>query len=212
MGPQASSLLLKLIIENTKKYKKVLSDEDYPEIVLLSLPVPNFTQDIKKKEAAKKLIIDRLSVLKVANTDINVIACNTAHLLLPDIQKASGLKFLRMPELVLQKVIDRNAKRVGLLASHTTVRSGLYSSEDLEIILPDNKDQKTINQLIMRQIQDDISHTDKEMLRCIVDKMIKKYDLDVVILGCTELPVILGDHPSVITSLHVLADEALKAV
>ncbi len=63
----------------------------------------------------------------------------------------------------------------------------------------------------MKQIQGRITDLDRAALKQLIDEFVEVRSLDVVILGCTELPVIVGsEHPKTISSLHVLADKLLQ--
>ena len=212
MGPQASNLLLSLLIESSHKFTTIQSDEDFPDIVLLNVPMPNFTQDTANQTRATEVLLSKLPILEQAQTTVNAIACNTVHLMLPEIQASTNLKFIHMPNLVINHAKKMRFKKVGLLGSQTTVDSDLYrpDTKELSVIKPNAGMQRKINHLIMAQIQGKISQDDRSQLKEIVERFIEDYTLDAVILGCTELPVILGEHPRCISSLHVLADSLLE--
>ena len=213
MGPQASNLLLSLLIENSHKFTTIKSDEDFPDIVLLNVPVPNFTQNKSNQAKALEILKTKLPILESAGTKVNAIACNTAHLLLPELEQESGLVFLNMPKLTIEEATKSGAKRVGLFGSETTMRSDLYDQMPPGAVLvkPSQKQQDKINQLIMRQIQGNITSSDRKAAKRLIDTFVTNQSLDVVILGCTELPVIVGgSHPKTVSSLHVLADKLLE--
>jgi len=126
MGPQASAKLYNLLIEGSKAYTPAAVDDDYPEIVIFSVPVPNFISDKQQLNTAKKMLIKRAKLLEKAGCSIAGIACNTAHILLPDIQAKTKVPFLSIPELVASKIKSAGFKRIGLLATPTTLASDLY--------------------------------------------------------------------------------------
>src|SRR4051794_924820 len=102
MGPQASAKLYELLIEGTQKYTAAAVDEDYPEIVLISAPVPNFISNKNELQNAKQLLIERTKLLETAGCTINGLACNTAHILLPELQLVTKVPFLSIPKLVAE--------------------------------------------------------------------------------------------------------------
>ena len=126
MGPQASAKLYNLIIDGSKNYTSAAVDEDYPEIVIFNVPVPNFISNKNKLNKAKRMLIKRAKLLEKAGCTINGIACNTAHILLPDIQAVTKVQFLSIPKLVADKIKSSGFKKVGLLATPTTLNSSLY--------------------------------------------------------------------------------------
>jgi len=126
MGPQASVKLYELIIKVAKRYNLDAVDDDYPESVLLSVPVPNFISNKNKLPEARKMLMKRTKLLEKAGCTINCIACNTAHILLPELQAVTNVPFLSIPNLVAQRVKLAGYRRVGLLATPTTLASNLY--------------------------------------------------------------------------------------
>jgi len=126
MGPQASAKLYNLLIDGSKAYTPAVVDDDYPEIVIFSVPVPNFISNKNKLNKAKQMLIKRAQLLEKAGCVVNGIACNTAHILLTDIQTKTKVPFLSIPKLVAEKVKLAGFKRIGLLATPTTLASDLY--------------------------------------------------------------------------------------
>ncbi|MEI6237608.1 MAG: aspartate/glutamate racemase family protein [Candidatus Saccharibacteria bacterium] len=126
MGPQASAKLYDLLIEGSKAYTPAAVDDDYPEIVIFSVPVPNFISNKQYLNKAKTMLIKRARLLEMSGCIINGIACNTAHILLPEMQVSTKVPFLSIPKLVAEKIKLAGFKKVGLLATPTTLASDLY--------------------------------------------------------------------------------------
>lgn len=214
MGPQASVRLYELLVEGTQVYTPVAIDSDYPAIVLLNVPVPNFISDKSQLEEAKQMLIDATILLEQAGCNINGIACNTAHLLLPDLQAATKVPFLSIPELVAEKIKAAGFERVGLLATPTTLSLKLYDQalQDIAVVVrPEKIVADQTENYIYKQLQNDIQATDAKAFRKLVSDFKKTEKLDAVILGCTELPLIYNRTDShVIDTLQLLSDGLLK--
>lgn len=213
MGPQASARLYELLIEGTKAYTPAAIDSDYPEIVLLNVPVPNFISNKKQMDKAKKMLIERTILLEQAGCIVNGIACNTVYILLADLQAVTKVPFLSIPRLVAERVEAAGFERVGLLATPSTLDSNLYDKALRETVLvrPEAKTAEKIEALIYKQLQNRISVNDRKSLRKLVRGFKKAEKLDVVILGCTELPLIYGKADKrVIDTLQLLADGLLE--
>lgn len=215
MGPQASSRLYELLIEGTKEFNPAAFDDDYPSIVLLNVPVPNFLTSTKNMSIAKDMLIKATKNLEDSGCTINGIACNTAHILLPDLQASTKVRFLSIPELVADKIQSAGYKRVGLLATPTTLKSKLYDDAldgKVELIRPSQKYMKIIEEFIYKQLNGNIRNADKKEFRKLVKAFAAAENLDAVILGCTELPLVFGisKDEKVIDTLQVLSDGLLK--
>lgn len=215
MGPQASAHLQTLLVRDTPKHTTVQSDTDFPEIVLLSVPVPNFVANKEHLKHVKHILIDRTKLLEQAGCSVAGVACNTAHVLLPDIQAATTVPFVSIPELVSAKVDEAGFRRVGLLATPTTLSSTLFDDaleNNITLIRPTATMAENVETLIFRQLQGTRTVADKLSLRRIVEQFIDDQRLDAIILGCTELPLVFGetDDVRVIDTLQVLSEGLLR--
>ncbi|MEI6228854.1 MAG: aspartate/glutamate racemase family protein [Candidatus Saccharibacteria bacterium] len=125
MGPQASAKLLTMLIDRSKFFTNKIID-DCPEIILISVPVPNFISNKNNIKTAQAMLIKRAKLLEKAGCNINCIACNTAHILLPAIQASTNVPFLSIPKLVAKIIKQSGFKKVGLLASPTTLAATIF--------------------------------------------------------------------------------------
>ena len=217
MGPQASARLVDLIISKTPDFVDSPIDSDFPEIIHLSAPVPNFIANKYNMKKAKEILLKRTQFLEDAGSTINGIACNTAHLLLPELQASTVVPFLSIPNLVSEQIKAAGFKRVGLLATPTTLGSRIYDEalKDIcELLKPDSSTVKKLEAFIFRQLSGKITATQRNQFRKLVDDFKNQQNLDCVVLGCTELPLVFGnnDDAAIIDSLDVLADGLLDHV
>jgi aspartate racemase len=215
MGPQASAKLYELLIKGTQKYTPAAVDDDYPEIVLLNVPVPNFISNKNELPKAKQMLIDRTKLLEQAGCTVNGIACNTAHILLPELQAETSVPFLSVPKLVASQAKIAGYERVGILATPTTLGSTLYDeafADIAEIVRPDQGFAKQIEQYIYLQLNGKLSENERQTFRQQVSDFKQNSRLDAVILGCTELPLVYDDSSNddtILDTLQILSDALL---
>lgn len=214
IGPQASNKLYELIINMTANYTEAALDEDYPDIVLLNIPVPNFISDKNNIPKAKQMLLEKTQLLEQAGCKINGIACNTVHLLLPELQKRTNVPFLSLPRLAAEEIEERGYKRVGLLATPTTLDSSLYDDEikTAQIVRPPIELRKLVEECIYAELSGQLTVQQQNELKAQVEQFRQDEKLDAVILGCTELPLVYGDDAdqAVINTLELLADGLLE--
>lgn len=216
MGPQASARLYELLIEGTASFTPAAIDSDFPEIVLLNVPVPNFVSNKNNLPKAKAILVERTKLLEAANCSVIGIACNTAHILLHDLQAATNVPFVSLPQLVAQRVKLANFKRVGLLATPTTLNSTLYDDAFVgiaELIRPTRAFGRQIERVIYRKLGGRLTAQEQRTFRRDIAKFKQANTLDAVILGCTELPLVFGgsNDPSVLDTLQILSEALLEA-
>lgn len=216
MGPYASAYFYKLLLKKSGSEYEAKKNDDYPEIVIDSLPVPDFISDTNQLLKAKNILISRAKKLKAFGCNVITMVCNTGHILYPDLKINSGTQLISLIDLVKVRVKSLELKRVGLLATKVTIEKRVYHDEfdgsGVEIVIPDEKFQK-IQERIIREV---IAHGETRSFEKILAKktreFIKNGHLDGVILGCTELPLVFpkDKFDNVIDCLDVLADSLLE--
>ncbi len=215
MGPQASARLYELLISGTKQYNAAAIDSDFPSIVLLNVPVPNFVTNKDHLAPARELLIKSTKILEGAGCTINGIACNTAHILLPDLRASTTVPFLSIPELVNRVVKNNEYKRVGLLATPTTLKASIYDdriASRVALVRPRIEVALNTEKLIYKQLKGIITPKDRFRFRRLVEDFKTEQNLDAVILGCTELPLVYGttEDETIIDTLQILCNELLS--
>ncbi|MFC1790678.1 aspartate/glutamate racemase family protein [Patescibacteria group bacterium] len=116
-----------------------------------------------------------------------------------------------MTELVAKRCKQLGYKKVGLLGSPVTLRSGLYTKElskkNIKLILPIETQRKVVDRIIRYVLAGESNEADKEAYIEIITDLISR-GAEGVILGCTELPLAINYEAlgsKVISSMEVLA-------
>ena len=194
MGPQASLELHRRIITRAAD-AGARENEDYPEIVHVSIPVPDFISSGNSKKGLLRLK-QSLRTIGFHDTDKVILACNTAHLLLPEIEAQFGVRFISLIDAVSDVIKHNNFKTIGLLASPTTIKKQLYSKpiqvNGGVVILPTSQEIGTLENAIRHIIANGSADDVRGLIEPIVQRMVQD-GAEQVILGCTELSVIFKD-------------------
>jgi len=215
MGPQASLALYELLISRAQKQYGANENHKYPEIIIDSVPVPDFISDQSKQEEAAVMLEKRVRQISMMGASFISVSCNTACVLLDRLQKQATVPIVSIiNEVMFSICIDHTP--VFLLASPTSLKLGLYqlalTQYGIPYIVPQNRDFRGIEYLIRSVIQG----KDKEALKRKVIRLVERYrtttNMRGIVLGCTELPLIFPTNyplPSY-NSLSILADSLLK--
>lgn len=215
MGPQASLALYELLILRAQKYYGANENHKYPEIIIDSVPVPDFISDQSKQEEAAVMLEKRVQQMNIVKANFITISCNTACILLNRLQKQTTIPIISIIDEVISSIhIDHTP--ILLLASPTSLQLGLYqltlARHGIPYIVPRNRDFREIEYLIRSVIQG----KDKRMLEHKIVRLVERYrtttNMKGLVLGCTELPLIFPANyplPSY-NSLSILADSLLK--
>ena len=155
----------------------------------------NWTENAKiLSGAAKKL--------EAAGADFIVIATNTMHKLVPDIEKEISIPILHIADAAADSVKRDGISRVGLLGTKYTMTQDFIKdrlrSADLEVIVPNEKDIEFVNNVIFNElcVGSVLEPSRKEYQRIISD--MKNRGAEAVILGCTEIGMLISDKDSVL--------------
>jgi aspartate racemase len=198
MGPEATVDYYMAIISHFK-------DRDnppvYPEILLYSVNMWEFLEMMKQKE------YDRA-------TDFLLARIENLNLLFDALQQKSVLPLISIVEATCSKAIADKLQRPGLLGTGFTMKADFYSrvfrKQGIDIVVPDLADIEIINEKIFSEIELGIFNKEtKDLLVGIIQKMVIRQHIDSIILGCTELPLILTEKEYAgipvlnTTSIHV---------
>ncbi len=215
MGPLATADLFRKIVLNTKAEK----DQDHIRVLVdNNTNIPDRTGAILAggKDPVPELT-KSAKALSAMGADLLIMPCNTAHYFHKSVQESVNIPVLHMIEITMEALKKRGVKKAGLLATDGTVQSGIYQNvfdeSGIELIKPDEKGQKTVMSLIYDGIKAskwDFDTTDvKKAMESLFDM-----GAEVLILGCTELPLAKEmynlDYLSVDPTLE-LARAAIKA-
>lgn len=215
MGPFASIELCKRLLEKSVKNFGAKSCDDFPEIVLDSIPIPDFISDTGNLPIATKTLVSRVNKLNRFGCTTIAMVCNTGHILFPILSKVSNAEMVSLIKIIRNKVTLLKFKRVGLLATKTTINSNIFQEEfkntGIKIVIPNQKDIDTCEKLIREVIANKNFDSKTNQLQIIIQRFIKEKGLGGVILGCTELPLVLQKNklPNIVDCLDVLSDELL---
>jgi aspartate racemase len=214
MGPLAAARLFERIVVLTKACN---DNEHIPLIIDNNTNIPDRTKFILNDgdNPTRELVRSAIR-LEMMGADVIIIACNTAHYYYDEITKFVRVPIINMIEETAKYIKSSypNIKCAGLLATEGTCRSGIYEREfgksGLEIIIPEQEEQQHITELIydIKKGRADIDPTNAIKL---VSKL-KDQGAEVIILGCTELPIAASRFnicSSYVDSSEVLAMSAI---
>lgn len=211
VGPQATASIYQSVMRQASLDHGAANNDDYPYLVVASVPVPDFISNKKNIPKAKEMLVDAAKGLVGAGCDILCIGSNTVHILLEEIQEVVNKPFLSMVELVSAECMNRNYKKVALLGTPVLVESGLYERElqkhGIELITPDEAQEFVCDEVIRCIIAGKSIDNIKERYVGVLNAMFDS-GAEAIILGCTELPMVLNYEAlgkRVISSDEILA-------
>lgn len=180
-------------------YYRKHQDYYYPEMIIYSLDFQAFTdmENENRMEDYKDYILYGIKALSNAGAEFVAMSANSPHSVIEDIRSSSPLPFVSIVDSVAQQAIKSSLKKVLLTGIKYTMQSSFYQTGmakyGVEVIVPDQNDQVEIDNIIFEELVLNIIKSDT---RKRFKQIIAKYDVEGVILGCTELPLLLQQNES----------------
>jgi aspartate racemase len=195
LTPQATIEYYKLIIS---QYHNKIDSAVFPEMVIESVDVSkvhHLTMG-KKFQQLIQYLSESMNNLMKAGSDVILIASNTPHLFYEDITRNVGVPVISIVDATYNEVMKSKKNRIGLLGTIPTMQSDLYKkpfiNTEIQIFVPEITQQDFLQEKIFKQfsrgifIEEDITAVGN-----MIHQLKSKYNINGLILGCTELPIFL---------------------
>ena len=220
IGPESTVYYYQRII---KEYQKRTKSVHYPNIIITSIDMTEMLLYEKNREydALVGMLNSAVDALKKASSDFVVIASNTPHVVFDRLEKNAGVKLISIVDSACEYIENKGYTKALLTGTLYTMQENFYgkraAKHRFELIVPSKEDMLDIQDVIFPELEEGILIPEKKEKYCgIVEKYAKRQDIDCVILGCTELPLMISDKdvsvPAINTSeIHVqkIVDEML---
>lgn len=145
-------------------------------------------------EGIKTSLIPIAKTLEKSGVDALAIATNTIHKVADDLEEEISIPLIHIADCVSKKCIQDKKKKIGLLGTKYTMEENFLKDRlkknGLEIVIPKNKEE--INRIIFDELcKGKIKETSKKYYIDCINHMIKKEGIEGVILGCTEIEMLI---------------------
>ncbi|MFP4051732.1 MAG: aspartate/glutamate racemase family protein [Thermoplasmata archaeon] len=198
LGPHSSIEYYKKLIEMSQKKW----DHKNPDIIIYNKDDGEWAELIEYKKdykKAKEFLFEAIKALTSAGSDFIIMASNTPHLFYDELQERITIPMLSISDSIAKEAEISGYENVGLIGTKMTMNSNFYydSFEDTDINLkvPDDEKQDMIHEKIVEELVKGIMKDEtKAKLSEACKQFIKMENLDSLILGCTELPLILSEE------------------
>jgi aspartate racemase len=142
---------------------------------------------------------DAIDKLRLAGADLAALTANTPHIVFDELQARSALPLISIVEAACDKVQELNLKTVALFGTRFTMQAPFYptvfSRSDVKLVLPNDEEQHYIHEIYMGELLKDVFRPEtRARLLAIADEMRERDHIEAVILGGTELPLVLRDE------------------
>ncbi len=194
--------------------KSILYSVDFAEIEEL--------QHQGKWDEATQMLIDAAKRVEKGGADFLLICTNTMHRMADDVQRHIRIPLLHIADATAEKIKARGLRRVGLLGTRFTMEGDFYrgrltEKHGMDVIIPDAQGRATIHRIIYDELcRGKINQASREQCLRVMEHIAAE-GAEGIILGCTEIGLLVKDEDSPIplfdtTKIHAVAavEYALK--
>jgi len=190
--------------------KIVMESYDFAEMAAL--------QQSGRWDEARAMMEATARKLARAGADFLMICCNTMHLMADAVEKAAGLPLLHIADPLGAAIRAKGLRRVGLLGSCFTMeKAGVISGrlEDkfgISSIVPDEAGRATIDGVIQTElVRGRFLEPSRAAYRAVMAKLVEQ-GAQGIILGCTEIPLLISQADATVPVFDTTALHATAAV
>jgi aspartate racemase len=197
----------------------LLGPHAHPEVSLHSHSLADYVQCLDRgdRQGVAELMLSSAHKLAKGGADFLICPDNTIHQALPWVEPRSPLPWLHIAEVVAAQAVARGFRCLGVTGTRWLVDSEVYpeklAARGLAYVLPTHEERDETNRIIMDELVRGIFKP--EAIACyqrVISRM-KDEGCDAVVLGCTEIPLIMNDTNSPLPTLdstRLLAQAALR--
>ncbi len=202
-----------------KEGSQYMGEHSHPEVSLHNHPLSDYMKFINKGDwdGVAELMLSSSERLAKTGADFLISPDNTIHQAFPMVIKKSPLPWLHIAEEVAKEAMGRHYRNIGILGTRFLMEGPVYPEAlkrfQIACRIPPEKERQRINEIIFRElVYGIIDGSSKKYFQDIITEF-RSEGCDAVILGCTEIPLIVLPSESplpVLDSTRILARAALR--
>ena len=198
---------------------QLLGAHAHPEVSMHTHSLAEYMECIYRSDwtGVGELMLSSANKLATIGADFLICPDNTIHQALPYVEPRSPLPWLHIAGVVADKAVERGFKRLGLTGTRWLIESEVYpeklTARGLEFLRPNTSDRDEINRIIFDELVYGVFKSEAVAYFQHVIGRMKDDHCDAVVLGCTEIPLIMNDSNSPLPTLdstRLLARAALR--
>jgi aspartate racemase len=196
-GPESTIEYYRLLVS---KYRE-RTDGTSPPLIINSVDIKRLIEWMTAGELAKvtDYLVAEIEKLQRAGADLAALTANTPHIVFDELQRRSTLPLISIVEAARDEAQALGLKTVGLLGTGFTMRAPffpeLFSRVGVKLVVPNEQEQAYIHEKYMGELLKDLFLPEtRARLLAIADEMKARDSIEGLILGGTELPLLLRDE------------------
>lgn len=200
MTPESTKEYYERLIQRARERRSDPDPLRNPVIVVYSLDLAEVVTPQRAGRTAEvaAMLADALERLRAAGAELGAFTANTPHAYLDEVMPRTSLPLVSIVDATREAAAALGVARVMLLGTSTTLEARMYpeglAAAGIEVVVPDQVDREFLDRAIYGELS--LGRVTPEVRRRCLDictGAIRDHGVEAVILGCTELPLVLGD-------------------
>jgi aspartate racemase len=198
----------------------VLGRHAHPEVTMHTYPLSEYMRhiDAGRWDEAARLMLSSAGKLAAVGADFLICPDNTLHQAVDEIRAQSPLPWLHIAEVIASEAVQRGYRRLGVLGTRYLMEGPVYptklAAQGLQYTIPGPDSRQRINQIIFDElVYGRLDDRARAYFKGVIAQL-KEQGCDAVVLGCTEIPLLITETDSSLPTLdstRLLARAALRA-
>jgi aspartate racemase len=184
----------------THTYTERYGDYGYPEVIIYSVSFQSYVDwpEQDRWDLVAQGLGEAARKLEAAGAGLIVIAANTMHIVYDQVQAGVSIPVLSLLDAVGDAILEVGIDTVGLLGTRFTMEKPFYQEalarRGIHVLVPDERDREYVNAVIYQElVAGRIRDQSRARFIAIIQKLAER-GAQGVILGCTEIPLLVGEQ------------------
>jgi aspartate racemase len=196
MSPESTVAYYEYI---TRTYTERFGDYGYPEILIYSVSFQQYVDwpNQDRWDLVAEGLGQAAEKLAAAGAELILIATNTMHLVFDEVQARAGVPMISLLDATAEAILGRGFRKVGLLGTRFTMEKGFYQDalarRGISTLVPGAEDREYVHRVIYDELAaGQIRDESRAGFLAIIRRLVER-GAEGVILGCTEIPLLVSE-------------------
>ncbi|MEM7562793.1 MAG: aspartate/glutamate racemase family protein [Pseudomonadota bacterium] len=173
-------------------------------------------QHVGDWDGTADVLIDAAKRLESGGADFFLIATNTMHQVADQVKKSVNIPLLHIADATGSALCRQNVQRVGLLGTAFTMEMPFYREHierlGIEVVVPELHDRQIVHDIIYQELCQGVIDDDSREVYVSIINRLQDQGIENIILGCTEISMLIGEKDTPTTLFDTTAIHAEAAV
>jgi aspartate racemase len=199
LGGMSPESTVEYYLHITRTYTERYGDYAYPEVLMYSVSFQPYVDwpEQDRWDLVARGLSEAARRLEVAGADVIAIATNTMHLVVDQVQASVNVPVLSLLDVVAGAILASGMRTVGLLGTRFTMEKGFYQAalarQGITVLVPDEEGRAYVNEVIYNElVAGQIRDESRARYVALIEELAGR-GAEGVVLGCTEIPLLVGD-------------------